>query len=500
MCSIALQNRLFRLPAWPPITSGVWIVLFVLAVSPAFAANRRSEEEHHSLTDARASLPDWSQFTRVITMRDYNTRVVAGGTLMLGIAAGVVGVFMLLRRRSLVGDVISHASLPGIGVAFLVLEVFAPGSGKSLPYLLLGALASGLCGIASTAFILRYSRIKEDAALAIVLSVFFGFGIVLLTVIQKLPSGNAAGLQQFIFGKAASMVVADIRWIAVIATIVIVVCGVLFKEFRLLSFDEPFAESQGWPVVALDLALMTLVTVVTVIALQSVGMLLAVAMLVTPAAAARFWTNDIGKMSLLAAALGGAGAITGVFASALFPRLAAGAVIVLSGSTLFLFSMLFGIRRGLTVRIFHQRSQRIHVGRDHLLRAFFEHVEAQHAPSPAPLAALTTTPISLTDLLDVRSWGPRELNRWLRRAEREGLVSAGSGGTYRLTKPGAEAARHLVRNHRLWELYLIEHADIAPSHVDRDADDIEHLIGPEVVAELEELLAGKLSEIPPSPH
>lgn len=457
--------------------------------------------EEGSLTDTRLTWPSQEQIARVLLLRDYNTRVVAGGTLMLGVAAGMIGVLMLLRRRSLVGDVISHASLPGIAITYLTLEIVAPGSGKSLPALLAGALCSGMLGIACTTAILRYSRIKEDAALAIVLSIFFGFGVAMMTVIQSIPTENAAGLHHFIFGKAASMTAADVSWIAIAALLVAVLFTLFFKEFTLLSFDEAFAAAQGWPTLLLDLALMTLVTVVTVIALQSVGMLLAVAMLVIPAAAARFWTHQLGRMTCLAALLGGAGALLGVMASALFPRLAAGAVIVLAGSALFLVSMLLGTQRGMIVRGVRQRRQRMKVGRDHLLRAFFETIESQHAASLEQIEqAIRATAVPRETLFAERSWKPAEFTAVLRRARRAGLIVPIADGLWQLTERGAREAARVVRNHRLWELYLIEYADIAPSHVDRDADDIEHLLGPEVVADLQELVAEAAETVPPSPH
>ncbi len=456
---------------------------------------------HRSLADVRLQWPAWSQVVRVVTLRDYNTRIVALGTLLLGVAAAMVGVFMLLRRRSLIGDVIGHASLPGIATAYLVLEALSPGSGRSLPALLCGALGSGLLGVTCTVLILRYSRIKEDAALAIVLSVFFGLGIALITVVQRLPTGNAAGLEQFIFGKAASMVARDVQLIAAASTVIVIVFSFLFKEFALLSFDERFAGSQGWPVVVLDLTLMSLVTGVTVIALQSVGMLLAVALLVIPAAAARFWTDRLMRMTAIAAGLGGLAALLGVLASALFPRLAAGAVIVLSGSLLFTFSMFCGRQRGLFIRLWRQRRLQASVGRDHLLRAFFEHLEAEHEQVNTP-EVLVRHVVQPQRLLGARAWRPAELRRWLAAAQRDGLAVRESTGAYRLTDAGAAEAIRLVRNHRLWELYLIEYAEIAPSHVDRDADDIEHQLGPEVTAELERLLEEHRprAALPASPH
>ena len=521
-----MLTRPLRISQFSLIHVLLWLLL-LLSASPARADDTHHSGRARSLADNRIEWPQWEDLLRVVTLQDYNTRVVMMGTVLLGISAGIVGVFMLLRRRSLIGDVVSHASLPGIAVAFIVMEMLEPGSGKFLPGLLTGALVAGLLGIFSTKVILRWTRIKEDAALALVLSVYFGFGVALFTIIQNIPTGNAAGLNQFIFGKAASLVAADVTIIGQGAGAVLFIFALLFKEFSLMSFDENFAASQGWPVFTLDLCLMGLVTGVTVIGLQSVGLLLVVAMLIIPAAAARFWTHHLARMTFISAAIGGASAMLGVMASALFPRLAAGAVIVLAGSTFFLLSMLLGLRRGIVVRSWTYLQIKRNVGRHHVLRAMFEHLESRWAAALAADAASSneqatdysarraaTTDESMTgepvtgdivtvaDLLLMRSWTSARLLQLLGAAQREGSVVRVREDGYRLTRHGAEAAQRVVRNHRLWELYLIEHADIAPSHVDRDADDIEHLLGADMVIGLERLLAERFPQltVPPSPH
>jgi len=508
-----------------PLLLGVFAVLggldCLLFISRAAAApteihrdNRATEDAedaeatggpttaHRSLADLRIKWPDREQLLRVLLLRDYNTRVVLGGTVMLGAAAGVVGVFMLLRRRSLLGDVVSHASLPGIGVAFIAMEAWSPGSGKWLPGLLIGATVAGMLGVFSTKLILRYSRVKEDAAMAIVLSIFFGFGVALLTTIQNMPAGNSAGLNHFIFGKAASMIASDVYLIAAASAVIVLVVAAISKELRILSFDQRFAATQGFPVFGLDMLLMALVTGVTVIGLQSVGLLLVVAMLIVPAAASRFWTNHMNRMIYISAGVGAASSALGVLASALFPRLAAGAVIVLTGSAMFALSMVFGTRRGMLTRWTAQYRLRHRVGRQHVLRACYELLEMRFKHEPDPRRELTEHLVTVEDLLPLRSWTPRRLERLLRRAEGEELLVRVRDGAFRLTQHGGDAARRVVRNHRLWEMYLIEHADIAPSHVDRDADDIEHLLGSDLVRELEQLQSQKYPHftVPPSPH
>lgn len=484
-----------------------------LGAQPALAADQNPvhrAESHSTMTDENvladsgSGWPSREQFVRVVSMRDYNVRIVAMGTLLLGICGGVVGTFMLLRKRSLVGDVVSHASLPGVAVAFIVMELTYPGGEKSLPALLSGALVAGLLGVLCTVLIRQTTRIKEDAAMAIVLSVFFGMGIVLLTIVQSMPTGNQAGLQHFIYGQTALMIGSDVILITIAAAVVLLVCGLLHKEFSLLCFDEDFAAVQGWPIVMLDLVLMALVVGVTIIGLQSVGLLLVVAMLIIPATAARFWTDHLGRMTLVSAVLGGLSAILGVLTSALFPRLAAGAVIVLVGSLFFLLSMFFGVRRGVMHRVaVHWRLKR-RVGRHHLLRAFYECLEPRHANATEREATqeMARHIVEFKRLQAMRSWTPAGLRRQLSAAGRAGLVRAESSERFRLTEQGAQDAARVVRNHRLWEMYLIQYADIAPSHVDRDADQIEHVLEPDLIEELDALLSQRdlQAGMPPSPH
>lgn len=443
------------------------------------------------------------QLIRVLFLRDYNTRVVLLGTTLLGVVGGVVGTFMLLRKRALVGDVISHASLPGIAAAFIFIETAWPGHGKSLGGLLIGATISGFAGVGSVLLIRRLTSLKEDAALAIVLSVFFGAGIGLMTVLQDLPSGNMAGLQGFIYGKAAAMVSADIELISICAFIVLVLSTLLFKELAALCFDEGYTASQGLPVLGLDLVLMGMVAVVTVIGLQSVGLLLVVGMLIIPAAAARFWTDHLQAMTVIAAAIGGLAALLGVIASALFAKLAAGPIIILAGATLFVLSMLFSPKRGAFSRFIEHRRLQRRVDRQHLLRSCYEFVEPQLIAAPDPADASAVDSVPLEELQRQRTWSPRRLRRELSSAERDGLLWVTPQNSCRLTASGLERSRLIARNHRLWEMYLIEHADIAPSRVDRYADLGEHALEPEIVARIEVQLSERyphLQVMPASPH
>ncbi|EMI41773.1 MULTISPECIES: metal ABC transporter permease [Pirellulaceae] len=429
---------------------------------------------------------------RVLSLQDHNTRVVIFGTAILGFAAGLVGCLTLLRRRALVGDALAHAALPGIAGAFLIATAMG-GEGKSLPILLAGATVSGLFGIVSILLIRKMTRIKEDAALGIILSVYFGLGVALLGIVTQMNRGNAAGLESFIYGKTATMTAGDARLIAVASAICVLICIALLKEFKLLCFDEAFAGARGYPVVLLDAVLMSVVVVVTIVGLQAVGLVLVIALLVIPAASARFWTDRLVVMMVIASVLGMTGSFVGAAVSAMLPRLPSGAMIVLAAGFGFLVSFLIGTRRGVLVRLWRRRKLNESIDHQHLLRELYEMFELDPSRVSVPYE----------ELLERRSWSRKRLRRMLEQASREGWITENvSKMEFALTDRGETEAKRLTRRHRLWELYLIRYADIAPQRVDRDADAIEHVLEPEIVAELETLLDNELGKtrMPDDPH
>lgn len=423
----------------------------------------------------------------VVTLRaGHNTTVVLLGTLFLGLASGTVGAFALLRKRSLVADALSHATLPGIGLAFVI--AFALGAqGRTLPVLMLGATVSGVIGVLCVHAITRWSRLTEDTAIAIVLSVFFGAGIVVLSVVQGLSAGNQGGIKSFIYGQTAAMSVADAGFMAGIALLAAVIGVLLLKEFTVVSFDEGFARSSGWPVSTVDLLGMALIVLVTVAGLQAVGLLLIVAMIIVPPAAARFWSDRVGPFVLLSAVLGAMSGLLGAVVSSVLPRKPAGAVIVLAAGALFLISLLFAPRRGALAGAARRMRVRLRVLEDHALRSMAEFAECGGGNDR----------VSTADLFRACGWSALVGAFALRLLRSKGLIVS-SGTHVALTEHGRTRAAAVTRNHRLWERYLIERADIAPSHVDWSADLVEHVLSPELVTRLEASLRaeGRL----PSPH
>lgn len=272
-------------------------------------------------------------------LHDYTFQVVALGAALLGMASGMIGSFAVLRRQSLLGDVVSHAALPGIAAVFLMTGT------KDTVWLLIGALCSGLTATGFIIGVVRYSRVKFDTALALGMSVFFGLGLMLLTYVQKIPNSNQAGLQRFIFGQAAVLLKSDILVIAVTGAALLALTLLFWKEFKLLSFDPEFARSLGLPTRSLNVLLSAMTVAAIIAGLQTVGVILMSAMLVAPAVAARQWTNRLGVMVGLAALFGAVSGVAGTLVSSAMPKLPAGPAIVVAADILVLISLALGRAR-----------------------------------------------------------------------------------------------------------------------------------------------------------
>jgi manganese/zinc/iron transport system permease protein len=283
---------------------------------------------------------------------DYTLRTVALGAAVIGIVAGALGAFAVLRRQSLVGDAMSHAALPGIAIAYLITGE------KSNVVLLTGAAIAGWLATLAVLGIVRTSRVKFDSALGLVLSVFFGFGLMLLTYIQRQPDASQAGLDKFLFGQAATMIQSEVRNMALVGAVALGILLALWKSFKLLSFDSDFAATIGYPVRVLDVLLTTLIVVAIVLGLQAVGVVLMSAMIVAPAAAARQWTNRLGVMVVLSAVFGALAGISGATIGASETNLPTGPVIVVCVSAIVVFSLCFAPNRGLLWAWFARRRKR----------------------------------------------------------------------------------------------------------------------------------------------
>lgn len=355
---------------------------------------------------------------------DYTLRVVALGSASLGAASGALGSFAVLRKQSLLGDAISHAALPGIALAFLL-------TGSKAPLVLvLGAAIAGWIGTLLVIGVVGATRIKEDSALGIVLSVFFGFGLVLLTYVQRRPDASQAGLDRFLFGQAATLLERDVWIIAGLGSVAVLVMMLAWKEFKLLSFDPEFGASVGYRMRAIDVLLTSVLVLSIVIGLQTVGVVLMSAMVVAPAAAARQWTNRLAHMVPLAALFGAGAGVGGAVLSSSVRQLPTGPTIVLCLTAIVLVSLALAPNRGLLWNWARDRRRRGRLQAEAVLQDLYALAE-QH-PGEERGHPVTT--------LEAMRMGRGSARRSLEALRERGLARRTDGGDWGITPRGRDAA------------------------------------------------------------
>ena len=356
-------------------------------------------------------------------LSDYTLRTVAIGAALIGIVSGSLGTYAVLRRQALVGDAISHAALPGIVVAFMLTGAKAPLA------LTIGAAIAAWVGTLLVMAIVRTTRVKYDAALGIVLSVFFGVGVVLLTLVQRTAEASKAGLDRYLFGQAAALLERDLVTMAAFGGLALVLAFAFWKEFKVLSFDADFARSLRIRTRAYDLLLTGLLVIAVVIGLQMVGVVLMSAMLVAPAAAARQWTDRLGVMVVLAAAFGAAAGVAGAVISSSVARMPGGPTIVLCASAIVAASLLGAPNRGLVWRWVrertHARRLRLRAVLSDLDALAEQHGSLDHGHSVAVLRLMR---------------GGRAVERSLAELERRGFARQVQEDEWALTRAGREHA------------------------------------------------------------
>lgn len=379
----------------------------------------------------------------------YNTSIVLAGVIALGIGGGVIGVFSFLRKRALISDAISHATLPGIAIAFLI-GIALGGTGRNLALLMAGAATTGVLGVLCVQWIRDYTRLPEDTAIGTVLSVFFGLGIVLLSHIQTLEAAGQAGLNSFLLGSTAALTAGEAQLIGGASLFTILIALLLLKEFGAVAFDEGFAAAQGWRIARLDLAMIGLLLAIVAIGLKTVGLVLIIALVIIPPASARFWTEKLGRLVALSGAFGGLAGWTGGSLSALLPDMPAGAVIVLAAATIFAFSLMFAPQRGVIGWAVRRLKMRLRAASVRGLLAM--------ADGYLPPDGLSYQVIRLRGYID---------------------------GDARITESGRRAAAEMRRQDRLWQTYRTRHPDAALAFNPLSGLRIEDVLSADIIAALE---------------
>jgi manganese/zinc/iron transport system permease protein len=387
------------------------------------------------------------------------------GTGVIGLMTGAIGVFSFLRKKTLVADAISHAVLPGVCLGFMFAQEKDPFA------LMLGAIIFGWLSVWLIELISTKSKLSEDAAIAIVSTFFFAIGSVLLSMISKSGNTEQSGLKSFLFGNAATMNNFDVQLFIIASIVVIGLIIVLFHPLKIVAFDPSFAQVKGIKVGFLTVLLSVLTVLTVAIGIQAVGVVLMSALLIAPAATARYWTNRLAKMIVLASLIGGFSGVFGVIFSTVGSDMPTGPWIV---TTLFLFTittLLFAPKKGwLSIRSINKQN-RLKMMRENTLKLFYQ------------LKEQGNNKISIIQLLEKRPVDTSQLEMILRLLIKEKLLIK-IDNSYRLTEEGILEGRRVVRLHRLWELYLTKRMNFKEDHIHGTAETIEHMITPEIEAEL----------------
>ena len=353
----------------------------------------------------------------------YTVRVVALGGAVLGMISAVLGCFAVLRRESLMGDVLSHAALPGVATAFLL-------AGRELSLLLAGAGIASWLALRFVAAVLRTTRIKQDTAMGIALATWFAAGIALLTYIQSIPDASQAGLDNFIFGQAAAIIESDVVLASAVGVAVLTVLLLFWKEFKLVTFDPEFASVNGFRVGFINTLLSTLIVAAIVLGLQLAGVILMVGILIAPAISARQWTHKLGQMVMLSAVFGAFSGGVGAVISAIDSDIPTGPMIIIVAFALVILSIAFAPGRGLVWSGWRQRADSRRFAKQNALRDIYKYAMSHGGgDSPVPDAF-------------IRGTANRSVLRGLNQLRQDGHVDC-QAGFWRLTQTGIQLARKL---------------------------------------------------------
>ena len=401
------------------------------------------------------------------------------GTTLLAASSSVVGAFSYLKGQSLVGDAIAHALLPGVVLAFIL------GGIRNSSFLILGALISGLMAHYGIGYIENKTKLKSDTAVSLVLSTFFGFGIMLMSYIQRTGQGQQAGLERFLLGKAAAITMQDIYIFSALALVLIIGVGLFYKGFQLMTFNEDFAHAIGLPMPLIRFTFTVLTVLAITIGIQTVGVVLMAALLITPSAAARVWTNSLPAMLALAASFAGVAAVMGTYISSVLPKMPTGPWVVLVLAFFGFSSLLFAPKRGWFSKQRRAKANQRKTIRENVLKLLFQQEEQRGLP----------TLLSIEEMQGIREMRLDRLTSTLKELKNR-LLIIDHGGSYGLTELGRGEGRRVVRLHRLWELYLTERLGMAADHIHPQAETMGHVITPEI----EELLVKELGNPEVDPH
>lgn len=417
----------------------------------------------------------WGQKSlRFFTFQDRAVLLTVLACAMLGMNCGILGSYVVVRKIALIGDVLSHAILPGVALGFVW------SMSKNPLHLFVGAVISGGLSVFLVHLLRKTTRIREDSILAIVLTAFYAVGICLLTWIQQLPTSNKAGLNTFLLGQASAIAMDDIMLLLVITVLTLSVVIFFYKSLLVISFDTLFAGAVRIPVSFLNFLFMLILAFSIVVSIQAVGVVLVAGLLVIPAATAYLLTQRFHIMLIVAGLLGVVSAYIGAYISYMAPRLPTGPFIIFVSGVLFTFAFMFNTRSGVLTQWFRLRRKRKRISCENDLKSIYKILERTSLDDMSFEGAILCQFWGVSGHDFKKRIHPLIQLKWVTWHDLEKKLS--------LTPKGFKRAQEIVRNHRLWELYLTNAMGYPLDHVHEDAERIEHVLDEETILMLEKRL------------
>lgn len=422
------------------------------------------------------------QTVRFLSLTDYSVQIVLLGVILMGMGCGLMGGFVVTRKLSLFGDTLSHAVLPGVAVGFIFSQ------SKNSFSILMGAMIAGFLGVFLISLIKKTTKVRLDSALGLVLSGFYAVGICLLTRIQKMDFGNQSGIDRYLFGQITGLSTADVLGMGISCILILLLTFLLYKEMLVTGFDPGFARSVGIPVDLLQYILWMLLAFSVITSLQVVGVILVSALLIIPAATASIITQRMKSLLFWSAGLGILAGIVGTYLSFLGNRLPTGPLIVLTSTSFFIITLFLHFKNGLLFKWIRSRGKEQKIAIENTLKAIYQELENHN---------FSEDTITLGNLAKRRRVNMPEAHNEVKNLVKKNLAflllkknqTLPNEDILSLTPEGWSEACRIVRNHRLWELYLTNEVHYAPDHVHEDAEKIEHILGDTTVRKIERILS-----------
>lgn len=418
------------------------------------------------------------------------------GSMLMCLSAAWIGVIIFLRKQSLIGEALSHAAYPGVILGVMVTGILSLHESEEwvlVLLILIGAFITALLGLITIHLLEKRYKIRSDSALCFVLSAFFGIGVTLASHIQFSHPGLYKQAQSYLYGQAATMNDLHIAIYGILACIVLAIVLLLKKEIQTMTFNVDYAKSLGIPVTFIHTLIFIVSVLAVVIGIRSVGVVLMSAMLIAPAVAARQFSNHLNHILWIAAAFGLLSGYLGNYFSVTLSHwlmqqypdtrlaLPTGPTIVIVAALICIASLLFAPERGLLHRMTRVFLFRHRCLRENILKMIWRN--PNH----------TTT---MPEMAHSLSFSKLHLYWILYQLKRNKWVTKTASGIYGLTDAGTIKAAHIVRLHRLWEVYLADYVGVGAERVHRNAEEMEHILTPE----LERALTLLLNDPKMDPH